>query len=88
VLFEDNRNIWIFQKVMFSTMIIVNQQGCLQALITDLMNTHEPNEERRKAILEQVFNMLQQVPLTKVDVKSKELFGSKFNQLKTFIYNL
>jgi len=44
---------------MFSTMIIVNQQGCLQALITDLMNTHEPNEERRKAILEQVFNMLQ-----------------------------
>ena len=69
-------------------MIIVNQQGCLQALITDLMNTHEPNEERRKAILEQVFNMLQQVPLTKVDVKSKELFGAKFNQLKTFIYNL
>ena len=25
VLFEDNRNVWIFQKVLYSTMIIVNQ---------------------------------------------------------------
>ena len=59
VLFEDNRNMWIFQKVLHSTMIIVNQQGCLQMLITDLLNTNEPNEERRKAILEQIFSMLQ-----------------------------
>ena len=38
VCFLDCRNAWIFQKVLFSTMIIVNQQGCLQALITDLIN--------------------------------------------------
>jgi len=40
-------------------MVIVNLQGCLQLIITDLMNTHEKNEERKKAITEQIFTMLQ-----------------------------
>lgn len=75
VLFEDSRNIWIFQKVLHSTIVIVNQQGCLQELITDLMNKNEPNEERKKQVLEQIFSLVSQVPLTKLDLKSKEVFG-------------
>jgi len=53
VLFEDSRNVWIFQKVLFSTMIIANQQGCnLQMLISQLMDTHEKDEQRKRVILE------------------------------------
>jgi len=69
-------------------MVIVNLQGCLQLIITDLINIHEKNEERKKAITEQIFSMLQTVPLTKIDVKTKEIFGTKFNQLKSFIHSL
>lgn len=79
VLFEDNKNIWIFQKVLHSTIVIVNQQGCLQVLISDLMNQHEKSEERKQAILEQISKMITSVPLVKLDLKSKELFGQRFN---------
>ena len=38
--------------------------------------------------MENIFLMLGKVSLQKVDLKSKELFGTHFNQLKSFIYNL
>jgi len=53
-----------------------------------VINQHEKDEVRKKAILEQIYALLSKVSLVKVDLKSKELFGTHYNQLKTFIYNL
>ena len=50
VLFEESRNIWIFQKLLHSSIIIVNQQGVLSDLIIDLLNKHEKSEQRKEAM--------------------------------------
>ena len=42
-------------------MVIVNQQGCLKALISNLLNTNEKNDAKRKAISEFFIEMLSQV---------------------------
>ena len=88
ILFEECLNSYIFQKVLFSTMVIVNQQGCLKALISNLLNTNEKNDVKRKAISEFFIEMLSQVQLQKIDQKSKEMFGAQFNKLRSLIYNL
>ena len=52
------------------------------------LDENEKNQERKQAILGQISEMLQSLELNSLDQKSKDAFGSKFNTLKTFIYNL
>lgn len=67
LLFEENKNIWVFQKVLHSTLVIVNQQGAIQQTVVDVLNEHEKNEERKQQILTQISEMISSLPLNNLD---------------------
>lgn len=88
VLFEENRNIWIFQKWLYSTLvIIINLQGMeiVQKVVIDMLNNHEKNPDRKQKIMEQFTVLMQHTSFKSLDQKSKDAFSRKFSNLKTFV---
>lgn len=49
LLFEENKNIWLFNKVLLSCLVLVNLagQGVLQSTILELVDANEKNPEHR-----------------------------------------
>lgn len=90
VLFEDNRNIWIFQKWLYSTLVIIlkhqDSQVVSRTVIT-LLSAHESNEQRKTEIMNQFSTVLQETSFKSLDQKSKDAFSRKFQSLKSFVVN-
>lgn len=88
LLFEDNKNVWIFQKCLHSTLVLCSTQGDLQKRIMDVVIQHEKDEKRRLRIVAELSNMLRDCPLHSLEPKQRDVFSTKFNVFKSFIYDL
>ena len=74
--------------MLYSTLIIVNQQGLVQKVVIDCLNKYERNDQRKQQILTHISTMVGTLTLNGVDPKEKRNFGTQFNELKVFIYSL
>ena len=88
MLFEENKNIWLFNKVLFSAVILVNLggPGVLQGTILQVIEANEKDPERKKKVLEEIATMLQGLNVSSLDSKNRDLFTQKFTNFKTFLY--
>jgi len=84
LLFEEPKNIWVFQKATHSSIILA--QGQAQQLAFEVVML-EKNEERKQSLLKEVGTLLQGTPQG-LDTKSREGFQPVFSAFKTFLTNL
>jgi hypothetical protein len=97
LLFEDHKNVWIFNKLLHSTMIICElcepqeqkQPGVCQTslkIFEEVINTFETNNQRRTKMLLEVERLCtSNVPMS-LDHRDRDAFTSIFSGLKNFLY--
>ena len=54
VLYQENRNLWIFQKLMYSSLVIIMQfldAQVVQNAVVNLLNIYEKSDARKQQIL-------------------------------------
>ena len=81
VLYQENKNLWIFQKLMYSCLVIIMQfldAQVVQNAVISLLNVYEKSDARKSQILEQFLSLMQQQTFTSIDQKSKDKFFCKF----------
>jgi len=52
----------------------------------DIVNENEKSEERKQRILTELSTMITGTPLIALDSKSRDIFSTKFNAFKGFLY--
>ena len=77
----------MFQRVLFSTVVLVNVQGmgALQKTIEKFLQEHEKDDRRRQRVMEEIGQMLQGLSLQSLDSKSRDAFTQKFTNFKSFL---
>jgi hypothetical protein len=85
LLFEDHKNVWIYQKCTFSS--IVMNEGQAYNIAMEVVGREERSDERKLILAGEIEKLLKDLPLT-LDQKGRDAFNSKFNTLKTFIYEM
>ena len=94
MLFEDHKNVWVFQKCLHSTIVMCEggaQKGVANSfeIIKDVINQNETNPARNAKLQSELVNFLGQngsgengFPSQGLDVKSRDEFQPIFNKLK------
>ena len=62
-------------------------EGQAYNIALEVIGREERNDERRTKLATEVEKLLKDLPLV-IDSKGREAFNSKFNSLKTFIYEM
>ena len=100
LLFEDHKNVWIFQKCIHSTIVMCEggaQSGVHNSfkIIMEVVNQHERNAERKAKIIKEVENFLgpngsglNGFPSSGLETRNRDDFQPLFNQLKVFLYDM
>jgi len=100
LLFEDHKNVWIFQKCVHSTIVMCEggvQQGVQTSfnIITEVIEQNELDFDRKGKLLKEVETFLgpngsgiNGFPSHGLDIKSRDEFQPLFNQLKHFLYDM
>jgi len=57
-------------------------------VLIQLITDNEKDEQRRQFIWTQTENFIRNVPLHSIDTKTRDAFNIKFNEFKSFIYDL
>jgi hypothetical protein len=52
----------------------------------EIVNENEKNEERKQRMLTELGTMITGAPLSSLDSKSREMFSTRFNAFKGFLY--
>ena len=95
LFFEDHKNIWVFQKCLHSTIVMVEggapqPQNSLRHMM-NVVQQNEFDEEQRNKVLQvlQVFLMpdgkAENFPADALDMRSRDKFQPLFTLLKNFI---
>ena len=99
LLFEDHKNVWIFQKAVHSTIVMCeggSQEGVQTSfkIIQAVILENEADLLRREKLQKEVELFLgaggsasNGFPFQSLDIKSRDRFQAYFNQLKCFLYD-
>lgn len=88
LIFNENKNIWIYQKAVHSQLVLCSLNESLEQSMTELVSQSEPDEQRKIKILTHLSTLITESPLHSLDSKSRDAFGTKFNTFKTFLYEI
>ena len=44
IIFEHNGNVWKFQAVLHTTLVVANRAGLIERVAMDCLNKHERND--------------------------------------------
>ena len=86
LLFEDHKNLWVYQKSFHSTIVLTDPQRASQ-IMYDIIIKEEKSDERKQKILSEVEKLFIGLAAS-LDSRSREQFNTRFTALKTFIFDL
>ena len=89
---EHNKNIWIYQKCL-NYQLVMQMSSNSHDLLPQVQRVVEANVDigdpaRKNKIMQSVTKLINESPLNSLDSKSRDSFGSKFNDFKRFIQDL
>lgn len=86
MFFEDHKNIWVYQKCLNSTIVMVELQNASK-IMCDVVIKEEKSEDRRQRILGEIEKLFHEL-YPSLETKGREQFNTKFNNLRNFITDL
>jgi hypothetical protein len=86
LLFEDHRNIWVYQKSLHSTIVLCEPANA-QKIMYEVILKEEKSEERKQKLLAEVDKLLNGM-LPGLDSKAREQFNSRFSAIKATIIEM
>ena len=88
LMFEQNKNVWIFAKAFHGALVLCSMQENLEQLISEVVTSNEKDPERQGKMLKELGALVQNAPLNSLDNKARDCFQTKFNVFKSFIYDI
>lgn len=86
ILFEDHKNLWVYQKCLHSTVVMADPQNA-QKIIFELIMKEEKSEERKQRMLTEVKKLFEGMTAS-LDARARENVSTKFTAFKSFIFDM
>ena len=86
IIFEDHKNLWVYQKCFHSTIVLADPQRASQVMY-EVIVKEERNEERRQKILGEVEKLLTGLGAS-LDSRAREQFNARFTVFKQFLFDI
>lgn len=86
IIFEDHKNLWVYQKCFHSTIVLADPQRASQVMY-EVIVKEERKEDRRQLILAEVEKLLTGLG-TSLDSRARDQFNARFTVFKQFLFDI
>jgi len=86
LIFEDCKNLWLFQKCVHACFVVTAQRGQdPQAAVWQVITEHEKDETRLQKLKVEVGKLFEYGDLQSLESKARDSFSLKYNNFKNFL---
>lgn len=86
-MFEDHKNLWVYQKCIHST-IVMADLPLAQQVMYEMIVAEEKSEERKARMLTELEKLFTGLQANSLDVRARENFNNKFTAFKSFLFDM